>query len=130
MFHLIVLVLDDPDQCRDVLDAWEAAGAPGVTILDSTGLGRVRRVGIRDDMPLMPSLSDLFRRQQDHHCTLFSVVRDESQVEAIVQATRAVVGALDRPDTGFLFVVPVSQVCGLRKTEGGHRDVQASSDTP
>jgi len=115
MSYLVVLVLDDPDRCRDVLDAWEAAGAPGVTILDSSGLGRVRRAGIRDDLPLMPSLSDLFRRQEDHHRTLFSVVKDQSQAEAIVQATQAVVGELDRGHTGLLFVVPVGQVYGLHK---------------
>jgi nitrogen regulatory protein PII len=115
MAYLVVFVLDDPDLCRDVLDAWEAAGAPGVTILDSSGLGRVRRAGIRDDVPLMPSLSDLFRRQEDHHRTLFSVVKDQSQVEAITQATQAITGELDRGHTGLLFVVPVSQVYGLHK---------------
>jgi nitrogen regulatory protein PII len=119
MAYLVVLVLDDPDLCRDVLDAWEAAGAPGVTILDSSGLGRVRQAGIRDDVPLMPSLSDLFRRQEDHHRTLFSVVKDQSQVEAIAQATQAVVGELDRGHTGLLFVVPVSQVYGLHKRREG-----------
>ncbi len=115
MFHLVVLVLDDPDKCRDVLNAWEAAGAPGVTILDSTGIGRVRRAGILDNVPLMPSLSDLLRREEDHHRTLFSIVKDESQIEAIVQATRAVIGELDQENTGLLFVVPVSQVYGLGK---------------
>jgi nitrogen regulatory protein PII len=115
MSYLVTLVLDDPDRCQDVLDAWEEAGAPGVTILDSSGLGRVRRAGIRDDVPLMPSLSDLFRRQEDHHRTLFSVVKDQSQVEAIAQATQALIGELDRGHTGLLFVVPVSQVYGLHK---------------
>jgi len=115
MAYLVVLVLDDPDRCRDVLDAWEAAGAPGVTILDSSGLGRLRRAGIRDDVPLMPSVIDLFRRQEDHHRTLFSVVKDQSQVEAIAQATQAIIGELDRGHTGLLFVVPVSQVYGLAK---------------
>ena len=115
MFYLVVLVLDDPDQCGDVLEAWEVAGAPGVTILDSTGLGRVRRACIRDDVPLMPSLSDLFRREGERHRTLFCIVRDQSPVDAIVQATRDVVGDLDQPDSGLLFVVPVSQVYGLSK---------------
>ena len=118
MSYLVVLVLDDPDQCRDVLDAWEAAGAPGVTILDSSGLGRVRGMGPRDNVPLMPSLSDLFRREENHHRTLFSVVKEQSQVEAIVQATQPIVGGLDRGHTGFLFVVPVGQVYGWRKAEG------------
>jgi nitrogen regulatory protein PII len=115
MSYLVVLVLDDPDRCRDILDAWEAAGAPGVTILDSSGLGRVRQAGIRDDVPLMPSLSDLFRRQEAHHRTLFSVVEDQSQVDALAQATQAVIGQLDRGHTGLLFVVPVSQAYGLHK---------------
>ncbi len=118
MAYLVVLVLDDPDRCIDVLDAWEAAGAPGVTILDSSGLGRVRRAGMRDDLPLMPSLSDLFRREENRHLTLFSVVKDQSQVEAIAEATQSVVGELDRGHTGLLFVVPVGQVYGLHKKEG------------
>jgi nitrogen regulatory protein PII len=115
MSYLVVFVLDDPDRCRDILDAWEAAGAPGVTILDSSGLGRVRQAGIRDDVPLMPSLSDLFRRQEAHHRTLFSVVKDQYQVDAIAQATQAIVGELDRGHTGLLFVVQVGQVYGLHK---------------
>jgi nitrogen regulatory protein PII len=115
MSYLVVFVLDDPERCGDILDAWEVAGAPGVTILDSSGLGRVRQAGIRDDVPLMPSLSDLFRRQEARHRTLFSVVEDQAQVDAIARATQAVIGDLDRGHTGLLFVVPVSQVFGLHK---------------
>jgi nitrogen regulatory protein PII len=115
MSHLVVLVLDDPDRCHDVLDAWEAAGAPGVTILDSYGLGRVRRAGIRDDVPIMPSLADLLRRQEDSHRTLFSVVEHQAQVVAIIQATEAVLGDLSRGHTGLLFTVPVSETRGLQK---------------
>jgi nitrogen regulatory protein PII len=118
MFHLVVLVLDDPDKCRAVLDAWDAAGAPGVTILDSSGLGRVRRATLRDDLPLMPSLNDLLQRDEDRHRTLFTLIKDPSLIEAIVQATQAVIGDLDNKDTGVLFVVPVSQVYGLRKVGG------------
>jgi hypothetical protein len=63
----------------------------------------------------MPGLSDLFRRQEDRHRALFSVIKDQPQVDAIVQATQAVVGELDRGHTGLLFVVPISQVYGLHK---------------
>jgi hypothetical protein len=115
MFHLVVLVLDDPDKCRAVLDAWEAAGVPGATVLDSTGLGRVRRATLRDDVPLMPSLIDLLRRGENRHHTLFTLVKDPSLIEAIVDQTQAVIGDLDNADTGLLFVVPVSHVYGQRK---------------
>ena len=115
MYFQIVFVLDNADQCRDILDAWENAGIRGVTILESSGLGRVRRAGIRDDLPLMPSLSDLFMNNETQHRTLFTVVKSQSQIEAIVKATQSVVGDLEQPDTGFLFVVPVSQVYGISK---------------
>jgi nitrogen regulatory protein PII len=115
MYFQIVFVLDNSDQCRDILDAWENAGIRGVTILESSGLGRVRRAGIRDDLPLIPSLSDLFMNTETQHRTLFTVVKSQSQIEAIVKATQSVVGDLEQPDTGFLFVVPVSQVYGISK---------------
>jgi nitrogen regulatory protein PII len=115
MYFQVVFVLDNPDQCRDILDAWENAGIRGVTILESSGLGRVRRAGIRDDLPLIPSLSDIFLNKETQHRTLFTVVKSQSQIEAIVKATKSVVGDLEQPDTGFLFVVPVSQVYGISK---------------
>jgi len=115
MYFQIVFVLDNPDQCREILDAWENAGTRGVTILESSGLGRIRRAGIRDDLPLMPSLSDIFTNTETRHRTLFTVVKSQSQIEAIVKATKSVVGDLEKPDTGFLFVVPVSQVYGVSK---------------
>ncbi len=42
MANLVVFVLDNIEQCSDVLDAWEQAGVSGVTIFESTGLGRLR----------------------------------------------------------------------------------------
>jgi len=115
MYFQIIFVLDNPDQCSDVLDAWENAGIRGVTILESSGLGRVRRAALREDLPLIPNLSDLFKSIETHHRTLFSVVKSQDQIDAVVQATQSIVGDLDEPHTGFMFVVPVSQVFGLSK---------------
>jgi nitrogen regulatory protein PII len=115
MYFQVVFVLDNEDHCGNVLAAWDDAGIRGVTILESSGLGRVHQAGLRDDLPLMPSLSDLFKNTETRHRTLFTVVRSESQIDAIVEATQSVVGDLEQPDTGFLFVVPVSQVYGVSK---------------
>jgi nitrogen regulatory protein PII len=112
MYQLVIFVLDNPDLCHDVLDAWEQVGIRGITILESTGLGRMRRIGMRDDIPLMPSLEDLFREEETRHRTLFTVVRDQEQIDAIVEATQSVVGDLNGDETGLIFVLPVSQVYG------------------
>jgi hypothetical protein len=115
MSYLVVLVLDNPDQCDDILHAWESAGANGITILESTGIGRIRRAGIRDDIPLMPSISDLFKNMETHHRTLFSVVETEHQTEVLVEATKTVIGDLDQPDTGLMFVVQLHKAYGVTK---------------
>ncbi len=122
MAFLVVLVLDDPDQCNDVLDAWESAGSTGITILESTGIGRVRKMGIQDNISLMPSLRELFQSKESHHRTLFSVVKDEATVDALVAATRASVGNLNLEETGFLFVVPVVRAVGLGLQKSGQVD--------
>ncbi len=115
MAYLVVLVLDDLDQCPDLLDAWEEAGVRGVTILESSGIGRVRQAAIRDDLPLMPSLKDLLRTEESHHRTLFSVVETKAEVDTLVQVAQSVVGDFSQPRTGLLFVVALDQVLGLHK---------------
>jgi hypothetical protein len=115
MSYLVVLVLDNVDLCNDVLMAWEDTGAKGITILESSGIGRVRRAGIRDDIPLMPSLSDLFKSTETNHRTLFSVVSDLDVARALVGATQNIVGDLEKPDSGLIFIAPLVEVYGLKK---------------
>jgi nitrogen regulatory protein P-II 1 len=115
MSYLVVLIVDDIDDCPAVLDAWEAAGVLGITILASTGLGHIRKAGLRDDMPLMPSLQDLFESEEVLHRTLLSVVDSQELVDKMVAIAQQVIGNLENPHTGFLFVVPVIQAYGLGK---------------
>lgn len=114
MTYLVVLVLDNVEHCASVLDAWEKAGAGGATILESTGMRRVRGA-LRDDLPLIPSMRDLLSSRETHHRTMFAVVRDEATVEQIGAATQQVIGDLSRPNTGLFFAVPVINVLGLDK---------------
>jgi nitrogen regulatory protein PII len=113
MYHLVVLIVNEPEDCPALLDAWEAAGVRGITILNSSGLGRVRRAGLREDLPLIPSLEDLFQSEEIYHRMLLSVVEDQEMVDRLVKVTKEITGDLDRPHSGFMFVVPVSQVYGL-----------------
>lgn len=120
MAYLVMLILDDPEKTHDVLDAWEAAGVRGVTLMESTGLGRVRLAGLRDDMPLIPSLMDLLRGEETHNQTMFSVVESEEKVDSLVKACQSVVGDFNQPNTGLLMVIPLAQVYGLHKKRVNH----------
>lgn len=114
MYFLVLLVLDDINKGPELFDAWEAAGVTGLTIMDSTGLGRLRNVmGLRDDMPLMPSIRALMQGREEHHRTIFSVVEGEAMVDKVIAATEAVTGDLNKANTGILFALPVARVVGL-----------------
>jgi nitrogen regulatory protein P-II 1 len=117
MSFLVVLIVDNPDDCPRILDEWENAGVTGVTIYDSSGLGRLRRGSLRDDLPLMPSLSEILQGEEVRHRTLLSVVKDQQMVDNMVDIVQRVIGNLDQPNTGFLFVVPVLQAYGLNRKE-------------
>lgn len=118
MFYLVTLVLDDVNLSSDILDAWDQAGVGGITIIETTGLARERKKeGLRDDLPLMPSLRALFQAREEHHRTLFSIVEGEMMVEKVIAATEAVVGDLTKPNSGIMFAWPLSHVVGTPRQE-------------
>lgn len=114
MNFLVVMVVNDVDDTGAILDAWEELGVTGVTILPSGGLGHLRKSGLRDDLPLILSMRNLIEGDEVPHRTLFSVVDSQDKVDAMAAAIRRIAGDLDEPDSGFMFVVPVLQVYGLR----------------
>ena len=115
MSFLVVLIVDNPDNCPDVLDAWDAIGITGITILESTGMGRLKKALLRDDLPLMPSLSEILSTREVPHRTLFSVVSSQEKVDKMVAEAKKALGDFTAPHTGFLFVVPVLEAHGLGK---------------
>ncbi len=113
--YLILFVLDNPDKLEELLDAWEETGTGGATVLSSTGMHRLNAGVIRDDIPLIPGLDDFYKRVEDYHRTLFTIVKDDEMLNKIVDATQKVVGELTNPNTGILVVLPTAQVFGLEK---------------
>ncbi|MFZ3150105.1 MAG: hypothetical protein WA116_00260 [Anaerolineaceae bacterium] len=108
---MILFVLDDPEKLLEVLDAWEKAGIKGVTIIESTGMHRVRRQFVP-----MRYVSALFD-QEESHLTLLAIVEEETSIQACLDATEAVVGDLDSGNTGIFTAWPLYSVKGLGKKE-------------
>jgi hypothetical protein len=116
MPNLVVVVMPNMDCCQDVLDAWERLGVTGITILESAGLHSLKQTrGRRDDMPLMPSLHHLLETEEYHHRTAFAVVDDDFDLQGLLRGTeQAVGGDFNAPNSGLVFVVPVTLALGLR----------------
>lgn len=116
MAKMVILVLDNLGKLEDVLYAWRLAGSSGVTILESSGAGRLlAQFGARDDIPMFPGLRNLLARQEVHHRTLFAVLSDDVDLEAFFDATEAVIGPFEESHTGIIFVLPVLAARGLVK---------------
>jgi CBS domain-containing protein len=114
MIHLLIVILDDLGLMPDLLQAWQAIGVPGATILESAGAYRastwLSRVGLG-------AFDRLFEAEEVRQRTfLIAIETDELLAQAIAEAER-VVGGFDRPNSGLLLVLPVAQVRGLHKIQ-------------
>lgn len=109
--YMIFFVLDNPDRLNEILEAWEGVGVRGVTIVESTGMHRMRRQFIP-----MRYVSG-FASQERNHLTLFVIVKGEALVRDCLSAVEQVIGNLDGPNTGVFAAWPLSLVKGLPEPE-------------
>ena len=114
MIHLLIVILDDLARMPALLQAWQAIGLPGATILESAGAFRtttwLRRVGLG-------ALNRLFEAEEVRRRTLLVAVEDDALLEQAIAEAERVVDGFDRPESGLLLVLPVAQVRGLRKVQ-------------
>lgn len=114
MHNLVLMVLFEVGKLNAVMAAWQEAGAPAITILDSVGSREMDEHGRGDDLPLMPTIKDLLRGDESPRKTMFSVVEDGA-VDPIIEATESLLGDLTQPRKGILVVLPLARVVGYRK---------------
>jgi hypothetical protein len=108
---MLMLVLDDPNKLHSVLDAWENIGITGVTILESTGIQRIKNQHIR--APLLFPFDPILHDKEVGHLTLLTLTPDESAIQKCVDATETIVGNLDLPNTGIFAAWPITYVKGI-----------------
>jgi nitrogen regulatory protein PII len=118
MPKLVFLVTSHIDKGLAVAEAWEAAGAPGVTLIESFGLHHLRRKSL--ELPLFVSMAQVMREIEQTNQTLFTIV-DEDLVDKLADAacTALSVKSLDEPDAGIMFVLDVERTFGMKTRRDG-----------
>ncbi len=106
--YMIMFVLDNPDQLDEILTAWEGVGIRGATIVESTGIQRLRR----NQIPMRYLFATTGFKEKGH-LTLFVIVNSEKLVHACLAATEQVVTDLNNPNTGVFAAWPLALVRGL-----------------
>ena len=122
MSHLIVLSVDDPNHYLAVLEAWDKVGVSNVTIHAITNFDRIEHPGLRDDLPLIPSLQHFLRGEKRHNYVLLAAAESAELVEKLVANAHQIMSDLEDPGEGHLFVVPVSQALSWTKQTTGEAD--------
>ncbi len=114
--YFVLFIMHNPDLLEELIKAWEQAGVQRATVLFSTGMRRLRKKeGMRDDIPLMPSLGSFYEMPESFSRTILTTAPDDATTDAILAATQRVVGDLRDHETGVFLVLPVVRAYGLEK---------------
>ncbi|NQU31577.1 MAG: CBS domain-containing protein [Anaerolineae bacterium] len=112
MSNLLLVILNDTSVLPDLLGVWREIGVPGTTILQSAGGHASRnwlsRVGLG-------AINKLFETKEVETRTLMAVFEDEDLLAQAIAEAERIVGGFDRPNSGVVLVLPVSQALGVYK---------------
>jgi nitrogen regulatory protein PII len=112
MAKLVIMITAQIEKGVQVAEAWEKAGAPGVTMLDSYGLHHLRERSKGLELPLFVSMASVMRQIEQTNITLLSVV-DTDIVDKLLDAASGILGSLSEPHTGVAFVLDVERIVGI-----------------
>lgn len=110
--QMVMFVLDNPEYLDSILEAWQAVGVTGVTVIESSGLHRVRQKRPLGARYVFGALRESSRVKMEHY-TLFAIVPDDTIVRACLEAAEKIIGDLDGPNTGVLASWELSVVKGV-----------------
>ncbi|MCC6803826.1 MAG: hypothetical protein IT319_13165 [Anaerolineae bacterium] len=121
---LIVLITAQIEAGLDIAQAWQDAGAPGVTVIRSHGLHTLQQE-LRSGSVELPrmiasmgaAMAAIIDNVEERSEILLSLVEDEL-VDRLIAAANQTLGDLTQPNHGILFVIPVERAIGVRRHDG------------
>jgi nitrogen regulatory protein PII len=107
--ELLICVINKPELLDDVLAGLLEAGITGCTVIDSQGMGKI----ISQDIPIFSGFKSLFTGARESNFTIFSVIKEEEEVESAIKVIKEIYGSFGNPNAGILFTLPVNRIEGL-----------------
>jgi len=114
--HLLVAVLNSPDDLDTILAGFVELGVRGATTINSEGMGRV----LSHDIPIFAGLQTLLNRSGPENRTILTVISADL-IDPVISLIQKPCGDLEKPATGIIFTLPVDRVVGLAKQELGEK---------
>ena len=124
---LVVLITAKIEDGLEVAQAWQDAGAPGVTIVRTYGLYTLQQQAQHGDIELprmvvsmAAAMAHVIDSVEERGELILSLVED-TQVDTLINAASGVLGDLTKPGHGVLFVLPVDRALGVRDPRGDNQ---------
>ena len=111
MAKLVVLITTHVEKTLAIAEAWQKAGAPGVTLVPSHGFRTLKERTRKLELPHFVNLSTILKQVDDTTQMLLSVVNDDL-VDVLIEATRSALPERLTSKTGIAFVLDVDRVFG------------------
>jgi hypothetical protein len=111
MAKLVVLVTSRVEQTLAIAEAWQRAGAPGVTLIPSHGFRSLQERTRTLELRHFVNLASILKQVDETVHLLFSVV-DDPLVDSLIGVARAVLRDPLTPRTGVGFVLDVERSFG------------------
>ena len=108
---LLVFILNKEEHLEEILEAFFELNIKGATILDSVGMGSI----VAREIPIFAGFKSLLQGSRPANKTILTVI-PENLVEPAIKAIEQIVGSLEEPGNGLMFVLNIDQIYGLSKT--------------
>ncbi len=110
--QLLVVILKNEKLMDEILKQLAEDGVKGGTILTGKGMGE--ELMNMEEVPMFATLRKIMKDEERETCQVaMFVIRDEQVVEARETVKKMV--NLKEPNTGIMFVLPITYVEGLGK---------------
>lgn len=111
--NVLFIVLNKTEYLDDILDKFIEIGLSGATIMDSQGMGSAIYNSGSDNAMLFGTLRAFMDSSRPYNKTIFTVIKDDSLLEAAIQAVKDVLGDMSQPGVGLMFTMPIGQLHGI-----------------
>ena len=113
MAYMLMLILEQSEQLKPVLDSWQALGVEEISYVESTQAHLHAQP--KAHIPIRFMFETISGEREATTLTLFAAVPDEAMVQACLEATEAVIGDLDSDPTAMFAAWPLHFVKGFPK---------------
>ncbi|MBL1133979.1 MAG: hypothetical protein HND46_01580 [Chloroflexi bacterium] len=116
MSKLVVLITARIEEGHTIGEAWQQAGAPGVTLIEGHGLRRLQEATQHTEILSGTfSLLEVFRQVDISSLIIFTVLDEDWLVDRILDTTEKILGDLRQANNGIAFVINLERTVGINR---------------